>query len=44
MAEPLRQLRGLKLKNKQFRTDLHKIFVKDLEKLEELGVANYASQ
>jgi phosphoribosylamine--glycine ligase len=38
MARPLDTLRSLKLKNKQFRTDLHKVFAKDLEKLEELGV------
>jgi phosphoribosylamine--glycine ligase len=46
MAGPLRQLRELKLKNKQFRTDLHKVFVKDLEKLAEfdVSVANYASE
>lgn len=38
VAKPLEPLRALKLKNKQFRTDLHNVFVEDLRKLEEMGV------
>ena len=38
VAKPLEPLRALKLKNKQFRTDLHNVFVNDLEKLETIGV------
>lgn len=36
--KPLDVVRGLRLKNKQFRTDLGKQFVKDLSLLEEAGV------
>jgi phosphoribosylamine-glycine ligase len=33
MAKPLRKLRELKLKGKQFRTDLHNVFAEDLNRL-----------
>src|SRR5262249_21065928 len=38
VAKPLDTLHSLKLKSKQYRTDLHKVFVQDMEKLEEMGV------
>ena len=38
VKKPLEIVKGLKLKNKQFRTDLHKRFADDLEKLSEAGV------
>lgn len=39
LSKPLRSFEELKLKNKQYRTDLHKVFVDDLEKLEQAGVS-----
>lgn len=38
VAKPLDVIHELKLKNKQYRTDLHKVFVDDMEKLQTLGV------
>lgn len=38
VAKPLDPIRSLKLKNKQFRTDLHNVFAKEMEKLEQVGL------
>jgi phosphoribosylamine-glycine ligase len=38
LDKPLDVIDRLKLKNKQYRTDLGKVFAQDLDKLEELGV------
>lgn len=38
LAKPLEVAKELRLKNKQFRTDLSKCFIKDIEELERTGV------
>jgi hypothetical protein len=44
VAKPLDTLKALKLKNKQYRTDLHRVFVEDMRKLEALGIEINAYQ